>query len=169
MKTIKNIRNALGVRTSFNLLGPLLNPARASHLLIGVFSSDYLKIYADTVIKLGVKRAMIVHSCGLDELSLLGISHVIEIRHGKKEEKYLDPKDFGFQYCALETIQGGAAEKNKALIEAALTGTPGPIADTIVLNTGAALYIADNVITLEDGIALAAEKIKTGDALKVLG
>ena len=169
MNAIKAIRKSLGVRTSFNLLGPLLKPARASYLLIGVFHPNYLDVYADTVIKLGAKHAMIVHSCGLDELSLLGASRVIEIRDGQKEEKYLDPDDFGLPYCALEKIQGGDAEKNKQLIEKALTGTPGPIADTIIFNTGAALYVADIVSTVGEGIALAAEKIKTGDALKVIG
>lgn len=168
MQALKEIRKALAVRTSFNLMGPLMSPANAQHLLLGVFSPDYLALFADTLIKLGVKHAMVVHSCGLDELSLLGPSNVIEVRNGKKEEKILDPKDFGLDYCTLKDIQGGAAKENKVLIEQALTGTPGPIADTIIFNTGVALYIADIVSDIEAGIVLASQKIKTGEALQVI-
>jgi len=167
MNALKDIRNALGVRTSFNLMGPLMNPANAQHLLLGVFSPDYLELYADTLLKLGVKHAMVVHSCGLDELSLLGPSHVIEINDGKKVKKTLDPKDFGFQYCELKDIQGGEVQVNKRFIENALRGEPGPIADTIILNTGAALYVADLVASIEAGIQLASQKIKTGEALSL--
>jgi anthranilate phosphoribosyltransferase len=169
MKALKAVRKVLGVRTSFNLIGPLLNPAKAQHLLIGVFSPDYLDLIADTLMRLGVTHAMVVHSCGLDELSLIGPSEVIELHHGKKQSTTLDPKDLGFDYYPLEAIQGGDVTENKRLIMAALTGTPGAIADTIVLNTGVALYVADCVPSMAAGIALAKEKIKTGEALKMIG
>lgn len=168
IKALKDVREALGVRTSFNLMGPLLNPASAQHIFLGVFSADYLDLLADTLLKLGVEHAMVVHSCGLDELSLMGASEVIELRSNKKERKTLDPKDFGFQYCELKDIQGGEVKDNKALIENALTGESGPIADTIIFNTAAALYVADVVLSIEEGVKLASEKIKTGDALKVV-
>jgi len=168
MTVLKPIRKALGVRTSINLMGPLLNPAHAQHLLVGVFSPDYLDLYADMVLKLGITHAMVVHSCGLDELSVLGPSQVVEIRDGKKQFKLLDPKKFNFEYSPLKALQGSSIEENTILIKQALQGKPGPIADTIVLNTGAALYVADLVDCIEEGIALASKKIKTGEALKVI-
>lgn len=169
MKRIKSVRKALGVRTSFNLIGPLLNPANAQHILLGVFSLEYLDLFADTLIRLGVKHAMVVHSCGLDELTLIGPAEVIEIRDGKKERKQLEPLDYGFSRTELKAIQGNEPEDNKRLIENALNGEPGPIADTIIFNTGVALYVADIVGSIEEGLVFAREKIQSGEALKVLG
>ena len=94
---------------------------------------------------------------------------MIELQHGKKQSSTLDPKDFGFDYYPLEAIQGGAVTENRRLITAALTGTPGAIADTIVFNAGVALFVADGVSTIEAGIALAHQTIKTGEAMNRIG
>ena len=168
MKAIKTVRERLGVRTTFNLLGPLLNPANANCYLMGVFSEDYLDLLADTLIRLKVKHAIVVHSCGLDELSLLGPSVLVEIKNGKKERYTLDPKEFGFERCQLKDIQGGNAEKNKSLLLSAFSGKEGPIADTILLNTGAALYVANHASTIKEGIDMARKALKEGAALKFI-
>ncbi len=169
MKAIKTVRERLGVRTTFNLLGPLLNPANANCYLMGVFSEDYLDLFANTLLKLNVKHAMVVHSCGLDELTLLGPSTVVEIKNGKKKRYVIDPKEFGFEKCTLKDIQGGAVAQNAELLKAALSGKPGPITDTILLNTGAALYVAGISKDIKSGIHLAREKMKSGAALKLIG
>ena len=169
MKKVKEIRESLGVRTTFNLLGPLLNPANANCYLMGVFSEDYLDLFANTLLKLNVKHAMVVHSCGLDELTLLGPSTVVEIKNGKKKRYVIDPKEFGFEKCTLKDIQGGAVAQNAELLKAALSGKPGPITDTILLNTGAALYVAGISKDIKSGIHLAREKMKSGAALKLIG
>jgi len=168
MEVLKNIRSALGVRTSFNLLGPLLNPARAQHLLIGVFSPHYLDLLADTLLRLKVEHAMLVHSCGLDEISLLGPTDLVEVIHNKKCYRKLDPKEFGFQYCTLAEIQGGDIQQNTAILKRVFRGGPGPIADTIILNAAVGLYVSGTVSTIELGIERAAKVLRAGNVLEIM-
>jgi len=166
MKAVKAVRKALGFRTIFNLLGPLLNPANANCYVMGVFSEKYLELFADTLIQLKVKHAMVVHSNGLDELTLLGPSEVVEVKNGKKKKYTLDPKRFGFSYCQLADIQGGDASYNAVLIEKALSGEAGPIADTIILNAAAGLYVAGLASTIELGIEIARSQLQSGKTLQ---
>lgn len=165
---VKEIRSALGVRTLFNVLGPLLNPARAKHMLIGVFDPKIMPMMAETLQRLGVKHAMVVHSQGLDELSLIGPAEVIEVNGTGLQQKQLDPQQFDLAPQPLSAIQGDDAATNAKLIQAAFAGEQGAIADTIVLNAGVGLYVADLVSSIEEGIQQAQNSLQTGAAQKTL-
>lgn len=168
MKKIKKIREELGIRTTFNMLGPLLNPAKAQHYLMGVFSEQYMDLLADVLLNLKVKHALVVHGCGLDELSTLGPAQVIEVTLHGKHYYSIDPKQFGFQYCQLQDLQGGDPNTNANLIKDAFSGKPSPIADTIALNAGVALYVADLVATIDEGVASALDHLKRQKAMHLL-
>jgi len=168
MKKIAVIRKALGVRTTFNILGPLLNPAKVQYYLAGVYSARYLHLYADVLQQLGVKRAMVVNGCGLDELSCLGPTNVIDVTEDSKRGLVIDPKDYGFQYCDLKALQGGDPELNQQRLLAVFQGEKGPIADTVSLNAGVALAIIGHVNSIHEGVDLAQQKIKGGFALQQL-
>lgn len=168
MQQVKPVRAALGVRTTFNLLGPLLNPARANYLLLGVSHERYLHLFADVLAQLNVDHALVVHGNGLDELSLLGPSKVIEIRNGEKQEGVVDPKAYEFQYGTLNAIQGRDAQFNAHALLEVFKGQKGPVADTLILNAGVGLYIANFVKTIHAGIQLARENLTNGQALTTL-
>ncbi len=168
MKALKEVRAALGVRTTFNLLGPLLNPAKVKHILLGVFSPDYLDLLADVLMGLGVKHAFVVHGSGLDELNTLGPVDVIEIKYDEKSAFQLDPKQYGFEYGTLEELQGGDAADNIKILQEVFSGKKGALADTIALNAGAALYVADKVGTIEEGIVIAQAQLQQGAVLNLL-
>lgn len=165
---VKSIRSRLGVRTTFNLLGPLLNPASASHYLLGVYSEKHLNLIADCLQKLAVTHALVVSGQGLDELSLLGPAKVVEIRATEKREYELDPKDFGFDYCQLSDIQGGDPQKNAQLVSEIFDGKQGAMSDNIIFNAGVGLYVADHVTTIAEGIALARENLRQGKVLELI-
>lgn len=165
---LKSMRTALGTRTALNLVGPLLNPSHPSYAVIGVSDKKYLPLFADVAQQLPFKRAMIVYGQGLDELSLLGPATVIEVGNGKQKSYTLDPKEYGFQYCHLRALQGGDALTNAELILAAFNAKNEPIANSIVLNAGVALYISNQTETIATGINLARAKLQSGDALKFL-
>lgn len=159
MKSIAPVRRALGVRTTFNLIGPLLNPATPAYYLTGVYESRLLEIYADLLQKLNIKRAFVVHGNGLDEISCIGPVDVIEVTPFSKKYYQIDPRNYGFSYCSKESLQGGDVERNKKLILAAFGGEKSAIADTIVLNAAVALYLTEHCASVEAGILLAQEAI----------
>lgn len=165
LKKFKKFRETLGVRTSFNLIGPLLNPARPNYYLVGVYAPHLLPIFAKILAENGVQRALVVHSQGLDEVTLLGTTEVYEVNEGKIQYYRLDPRDYGFKYCQLSDIQGGNSDLNRALILNALDTPSNPIQDTIIINAGLALYAAKRAETLAESIELCRQHIR---ARKVL-
>ncbi len=165
---IKHIRKKLGVPTVFNLLGPLLNPAQAQFLMIGVANQSYIKLISDVLLKLGVERALIFNCSGLDEICCVGPIKVIEIINSKTHDYSLEPTNYGFKQCKIEDLQGGGAQTNAEIIKKSLKGHSGPVSDTLILNAGLANYIYGLRDTIQKGIDLAKEKHRNGDAYKLL-
>jgi anthranilate phosphoribosyltransferase len=168
-KAIVPVRQALaaeGIPTVFNLLGPLLNPARPAHQLVGIFSSALLPKYADALATLGRTRAWVVHGSGMDELSLTGPSTVREIAGGKVRAFTVDPVEFGLAQCAIEDLRGGTRAQNGAILTAILDGTErGPRRDLALLNAAAGFVVTQLAPDLRAGLDLAREQIASGRAL----
>lgn len=163
------VRTTLKTRTLFNLLGPLANPAKPSHIMIGVYSPDLITPYAETLQLLGYQNALVVHGSGLDEIALHGVTKVAEV-HGDKITQYeLSAADFGLPEYALEDIKGGEPEENKQMIADMLAGK-GAAAHTaaVAANTGALLKLAGIVKTFEEGASKATQVIESGKALEVI-
>ena len=162
-------RKALGVRTAFNLLGPLTNPAGASHQLVGVPRPEFTELMARSLLLLGSKRAWVVHgSDGIDEISTTGYTKVSECRDGSVNTFYLHPADVGLPKVPAAAIRGGSASENAQIIRAVLSGQRGAARDIVVMNAGAALLVAGKASALADGMALAAASIDGGGAARVL-
>jgi anthranilate phosphoribosyltransferase len=158
-------RREIGVRTVFNVLGPLTNPAGATRQLLGVFSDSMVRPVAEVLRILNSERAWVVHGRdGLDELTLFDRNHVAELRDGAIREFEVDPGGLGFAHSDRSGIAGGGAAENAALIRAVLGAEPGPARDIVVLNTGAALVVAGVCDTLDAGLASAADAIDRGAA-----
>ncbi|MEZ5317078.1 MAG: anthranilate phosphoribosyltransferase [Vicinamibacterales bacterium] len=158
-------RRELGVRTAFNLLGPLTNPAGATRQLVGVSRPEHTELVARTLGALGTDRAWVVHGAGgLDEISTLGHTKVSELRHGTVNTFYVHPADVGVSVATKEALAGGTAAGNAAMVEALLAGEAGPRRDIVTFNAGAALLIAGVAETLADGARLAAAAIDDGRA-----
>ncbi len=162
-------RKELGVRTAFNLLGPLTNPAGASRQLVGVPRPELTELVARSLAQLGAERAWVVHGAdGLDEISTTGYTKVSECRGGAVNTFYLHPADVGLAKSAPATLRGGDARQNATIARDVLSGRPGAPRDIVLLNAGASLLIAGRVPTIPEGIALAAEAIDSGRAAAVL-
>ncbi|HTM27374.1 MAG TPA: anthranilate phosphoribosyltransferase [Vicinamibacterales bacterium] len=162
-------RKELGVRTAFNLLGPLTNPAGASRQLVGVPRPELTELVARSLAQLGTERAWVVHGAdGLDELSTTGYTKVSECRAGAVNTFYLHPADVGLPKSAPEALKGGEPGQNAEIARAVLSGRPGPQRDIVLLNAGASLLVAGRVATVPEGIAVAAEAIDSGRAAEVL-
>jgi anthranilate phosphoribosyltransferase len=164
------VRKELAVRTIFNFLGPLTNPAGATAHLLGVSDRGYQEIIADALLQLGTARALVVSADdGIDELSLASRTRVIEVADGGTEEWYVEPADLGLQSAPLEAIPGGEPAENAAVVRAVLEGEAGPARDVSALNAGAAIYVAGGAADLPGGLAKATEAIDSGAARDVLG
>jgi len=162
-------RRELAMRTVFNLLGPLTNPAGVLHQVVGVFDGTYCEAVASVLDGLGAEHAMVVHGYGgLDELSTAGPNQVVELRQGRLHRYMLDPADLGLPRCKLEDLRGGGRAENARIALKVLQGERGPRRDTVVLNTAAALYAADAVADLREGIEAAERSIDCGAAFAVL-
>jgi anthranilate phosphoribosyltransferase len=162
-------RKALGVRTAFNLLGPLTNPAGASRQLVGVPKPEFTELIARSLLLLGSTRAWVVHgSDGIDEISTTGYTKVSECRDGSVNTFYLHPADVGLPKVPQAAIRGGSAADNAGLIRAVLAGERGPARDIVVLNAGAALLIAGKAASLADGMAPRRDSIDHGAAARAL-
>jgi anthranilate phosphoribosyltransferase len=162
-------RKELGVRTAFNLLGPLTNPAGAARQLVGVPRPELTELVARSLGLLGAERAWVVHGAdGLDEISTTGYTKVSECRNGAVNTFYVHPADVGLAKGAPEALRGGDAKDNAAIARAILGGAPGPQRDIVVLNAGASLLIAGKAATVPEGIAMAAGAIDSGRAGQVL-
>jgi len=169
MKYAMEARRDIGIRTIFNLLGPLTNPAMATHQLIGIYSGELVSTIANVLKNLGSARAMVVHGLeGLDEISLCGPTKVAELRDGQVNEYTLDPEQVGLRRCAMADLHGGSAEQSAVIVRGVLSGDQGPAREVILLNSGAALYVSGSAATIQDGIKLAAESIDTGKARRKL-
>jgi len=162
-------RKQIGVRTVFNLLGPLTNPAGAQVQVLGVFSVDVLELVAETLRELGTERAMVIHgSGGLDEISLAGPTRVAELKEGKIRRYEVAPEEFGMKRAELEVIRGGTATENAALVRRIFEGEQGACQDIVAVNAGAALLVTGIAKSLREGAELAGEAIRSGKARKKL-
>src|SRR5687768_4064459 len=162
-------RKELGVRTAFNLLGPLTNPAGASRQLVGVPRPELTELVARSLSLLGARRAWVVHGAdGLDEISTTGYTKVSECRDGSVNTFYLHPSDIGVTKSTPEALRGGDAPQNASIARRVLAGEPGAPRDIVLLNAGVSLLIAGVAETVSDGIARAAEALDRGHAAAVL-
>ncbi len=162
-------RKQVGVRTVFNLLGPLTNPAGAQAQVLGVFSEDVIELVAATLAELGVERAFVVHGAGdLDEISLAGETMVAEVRRGAVRRFTVTPEEFGVARAPLESIRGGTAAENAALIRRILGGEAGPARDIVVVNAAAALVAAGVAGNFREAAVLASFVISSGAASEKL-
>jgi anthranilate phosphoribosyltransferase len=165
MKHAGPTRRDLGVRTAFNLLGPLTNPAGARRQVVGVSRPEHTELVARTLGELGAERAWVVHGAGgLDELSTLGHTKISELRGGTVNTFYLHPADVGLPRATLQDLAGGTAAENAAMVARLLDGELGPRRDIVLLNAGAALLVAGVADTLQDGIVGAAASLDSGRA-----
>jgi anthranilate phosphoribosyltransferase len=165
MKHAAPVRKELGVRTLFNILGPLTNPAGANNQLLGVFHHDLVGIQARVLQTLGSRHALVVHGLdGLDEISISGETEVAELKNGKVEEYTIDPTRFGVRLTPLEAIQAKSAGESKNMLLSVLDNQPGPARDIVVLNAGAAIYVSGLAESMEQGVRKAEEAIASGAA-----
>jgi anthranilate phosphoribosyltransferase len=165
MKNVAPVRRELGVRTIFNILGPLTNPALAPNILMGVFHADLVGIQARVLQRLGAQRALVVHGRdGLDEITLAGATLVGELRDGQIHEYEILPGEFDLASCDLDAIRVDSPRQSRDLLLGVLDGRPGPALDIVLLNAGAALYVAGVSASIGDGIAAARHAIGTGAA-----
>jgi len=169
MKYAAAPRREVGIRTIFNLLGPLTNPANASHQLLGIYDGALIETVAQVLGNLGSRRAMVVHGEeGLDEISLGGPTAVADWRDGAVHRYTLDPEEFGFEKCPADRLTAADPAECAAIVTAVLKGEPGPARDVVLLNSGAALCVSERVATIADGIDLARERLDSGGALETL-
>ena len=169
MKAVIGPRRELGMRTIFNVLGPLTNPAGADAQVVGVYDPDLVPVLARALSRLGVDRALVVHGSGLDEIALHGETVVAELDDSEIEEYTITPADLGLDSAPIEAIAGGTPEENAADLRAIVTGElDGPKRDVILANAGAAVYVAGEADSLEAGVERAREAIESGAAAETL-
>lgn len=163
------VRKAMGVRTLFNILGPLVNPAAPDVMLLGVYTPKLLSPIGKTLQLTGVKRAFVVHGSGLDEIALHGDTQVIELKDGQLIERKISPKDFGLESYTLDDIKGGTPQENADIIKAVLSGK-GQTAHNaaVIINCAALLYLHDKASDLKTAAELASEVLKSGKGLATL-
>ncbi len=169
MKHAAPIRKELGIRTAFNLLGPLTNPAGARRQVIGVPRPELGDLLARALLMLGVERAWVVHGLdGIDEISTTGYTKVLECRDGAMTSFYIHPAEFGLPKATAADLQGGDAVQNAAIVSGVLAGQKGAPRDVVLFNAGAALLVAGHVKSVREGIACAADAIDSGAARATL-
>ncbi len=169
MAHVAPVRKSLGVRTIFNVLGPLANPAAAEQQLIGVYSPELTEVMAAALAELGSRAALVVHCDGLDELGLHAPSRGHRLRDGKVTPFSLEPQDVGLTSAPIEALRGGdTAAANAQILREVLEGAPGPRSDVVALNAGAALELAGLAGSMRDGVARARDLLRAGAAARVL-
>lgn len=169
MKYAAPVRKELGIRTIFNILGPLASPAGANIQLLGVYDENLVEPLARVLLNLGVKRAMVVYGQdGLDEITLSTKSTVCEVNDGKINSFFLDPKQFGFEYCKKEDLVGGDPMENAEIARKILSGEKGPKRDVVLLNSAACIYMAHDNVTMKECVKIAADIIESGKAMEKL-
>ena len=168
MRFVGGVRKEMGIRTLFNCLGPLANPAGASMQLLGVYTEDLVDPLARVLSNLGVKKAMVVYGQdSIDEISLSAPTTVCEVVRGEFKNYTIKPEDYGFKRCQKEELAGGTPEENAEMVRKILSGEQGPKTDAVLLNAGAAIHIVKEC-SIEEGIAMAREAIESGKAMKQL-
>jgi len=164
MKHAARVRRELGFRTIFNLLGPLANPARVRRQLIGVYDPEWTRPLAEALKRLGADRAWVVHGDGLDEIAISGPTRVAILDGGQISERDIGPEDAGLSWSPASAISGGSAAENATALRQLLDGETGPYRDIVLINSAAALVIAEKASNLKEGVALAASAIDSGEA-----
>jgi len=169
MRFVQPIRKSLDFRTAFNILGPLANPAGVQAQVMGVSDPELLDRIVESLKMLGARRAMVIHGQGMDEITLLGKTRVVELREGWVTSFLLDPGDYGMAHASIEALSGGDAATNAALIRDILAGRErGPRRDIVVLNAAAAIVVAGRADSFAQAIPLAEASIDQGKALHCL-
>ncbi len=170
MRFVAPVRKSLGVRTIFNILGPLANPAGANMELMGVYDKELVRPLAQVMLNLGVKSGMVVcGDDGLDEITMTTTTTACEIRNGKLKNRVIDPEDYGFSYCEPSALVGGDPEENKKIALDILSGKEqGAKRDVVLLNAAVSLYIAEKCDSIKDGIEIAKEMLDSGKAMAKL-
>lgn len=169
MKYVGPIRKELGIRTVFNILGPLTNPSSPKRQLLGVYDSSLVQPLAQVLMKLGVRKGMVVYGQDkLDEISMSAPTEIAEFKDGWFKNYIITPEQFGFERCAKEDLAGGTPDENAKITRAILGGESGHKRNAVLMNAGAALCIADKAESIAEGIKLAAEVIDSGKAIKAL-
>lgn len=165
MRNVMPVRLELGVRTLFNILGPICNPAQVKRAMIGVFAPELTERFAQALADLNMKHAIIVHGAGgLDELSTLGSSRVTELHEGQISTQQWHPEDYGFAPVSLDALRGGNGEENAKIMRCLFKGDKGPLRDIVLYNAGAALTISGKVKKVAEGIRMAKDSIDSGAA-----
>ncbi|HET6410932.1 MAG TPA: anthranilate phosphoribosyltransferase [Anaeromyxobacter sp.] len=167
-KAVAGIRRELGVRTVFNLLGPLANPAGARHQVMGVYEARWVPVLGGVLAKLGARHAFVVHGEGLDEVAVTGMTHVCEVKDGTTDRYAMVPEDMGLPRHPVESLAGGDASENARILRDILGGQKGPPRDAVLANAAAALVSAGAAGDLRHGVRLAAESLDRGAAYEKL-
>lgn len=169
MKYAAPVRRELGIKTIFNILGPLTNPAGAKSQVLGVFDVNLVSLLANVLHRLGSEHVMVVNGKdGLDEITICGETHVGELKHGQVIEYTIKPEDFGLQSASIESIQVNNSKEAKAMLVSVLENQAGPARDIVSLNAGAAIYVSGIAESLAQGIQIAQHAIESGSALQKL-
>ncbi|MDR1727417.1 MAG: anthranilate phosphoribosyltransferase [Acidobacteriota bacterium] len=169
MRYVVIARREMKIRTVFNLLGPICNPANATAQVLGVYGEDLTELMAQVLCELGTQHALVVHGAdGLDEITITGETKISEANAGKVRTYYVTPEDFGIARAPIRAIQGGGAQENAAIIRDILADKDGPKKDVVLLNAAAGLVVGGKASGLRDGIALARESIGSGKAMECL-
>ena len=173
LKGLMPVRRALGIRTTFNILGPLANPAGAATQVMGVYSSHLVPLVAEAMALLDTRHAFVVHGAatkqfGMDEISISGPSHIAEVRSGTVVLSTFNPEDAGLSAAPVETLRGGDARTNATILTAIFSGEPGPHRDVVLLNTAAVLITAGLAPDLTTGVILAARTIDSGAVTRLI-
>ena len=169
MKYVASVRRELGIRTIFNILGPLTNPAGATMQVLGVYDKELVEPLAKVLNNLGVKSALSVYGIdGMDEISVSDKTCVCEIRDGEIKSYEIDPSEFGFEKCSIEDLVGGDPKENARITLDILKGQKGPKRNAVVLNSAAGLYVAGAAESIGDGVKIAEDMIDSGKALQQL-
>jgi anthranilate phosphoribosyltransferase len=166
MKYAIGPRREIGIRTIFNILGPLTNPAGADRQVLGVYDEKLVEVLAKVLVKLGCRRGFVVHGQdGMDEITLTGPTRIGEIRDGVVAVSTIEPEDFGLRRCLLSELQGGDAQENAAIVRDILSGSPGPKRDIVLLNAAYALVAAGMAESVEEGLERAGHAVDSGLAM----
>jgi len=169
MKYVGSIRKELGIRTVFNILGPLTNPANPTYMVLGVYDEYLLQPLAQVMAQLGVRRGMVVYGVDkLDEISTSCATKICEFHDGWYKTYEITPEQFGFERCEREDLKGGTPEENAQITRKILSGEKGPKRDTVVLNAAACLYVSGKADDMNHGVKMAEELIDNGSAQKIL-
>ena len=169
MKHVANVRSNLGVKTIFNILGPLTNPAHAKNQVLGVYSEELVEPLAKVLVNLGIKSAMVVYGQdGLDEISISDKTTVCEVRDSKITKYEISPEDYGIPLAEKSDIVGGDASFNAEITLGILKGKKGPKRDAVLMNSAAGLYVAGKAKSMEEGIKIEEDVIDSGKALEQL-